>query len=164
MAKRVKTNAARRLDQLGIAYRVATYEVDPDDLSAEAAAAKLGRPAEELFKTLVARGDRNGHCFAVLSGPDELDLKALAAHTGDRRIELVALKDVRDLTGYVRGGVTVFGAKKAFPVYVDARIEEYAEISVSAGQRGLQLCLSPADYVRAASAQLVPIARRPNNA
>ena len=160
MAKRVKTNAARRLDQLKIPYRIATYDVDPGDLSAEAAARKLGRPVEEVFKTLVAHGDRNGHCFAVLAGPDALDLKALARATGDRKVELVPLKDVLNLTGYIRGGVTVFGAKKAFPVFVDEAIEKHAEISVSAGQRGLQLCLAPGDYVRAVDARLVSIARR----
>ncbi len=160
MAKTVKTNAARRLDQLKVPYRIAAYDVDPDDLSAEAVATKLGRPVDEVFKTLVARGDRTGPCFAVLAGPDALDLKALAAATGDRRVELVPLKEVQGLTGYVRGGVTVFGAKKPFPVYVDEGIKRHTEVTVSAGQRGLQLCLTPDDYVRAAAARVVSIARR----
>ena len=158
-AKLPKTNAARWLDQLGVAYRLLSYEVDPDDLSAESVAAKLGRPAAEVFKTLVARGDRHGPCFSVISGPDSLDLKALAAQTTDRRVELVPMREVLGLTGYVRGGVTVFGAKKAFPVYADVRILEHDEITVSAGQRGLQLCLDPRAFIRAADARVAPLVR-----
>src|ERR1051326_4229828 len=114
-----KTNAARILDDLGIQYSVREYEVDPDDLRAESVAAKIGLPAEQTFKTLVARGDRNGVCFAVVPGNAEVDLKKLAAATGDKKIEMVALKEVQPLTGYVRGGVTAIAAKKNFPVFVD---------------------------------------------
>ncbi len=159
MAKTVKTNAARRLDRLGIPYRLEAYEVDPDDLSAEAAAAKLGRPAEQVFKTLVARSDRGETYFAVLAGPDALDLKALASAVGVRRVELIPLKEVQSVTGYIRGGVTVFGAKKAFPVFVDATIRRHQEITVSAGQRGLQLVMRPDDYLRATEATVADIAR-----
>ena len=159
MAKAVKTNAARRLDQLAIAYRIARYDVDPDDLSAGSVAAKLGRSADEIFKTLVLRGDRHGPCFAVIAGADELDLKALAAASGDRRVEMVPLKEVQGMTGYIRGGVTVLAAKKAFAVYADAKILRPAEIMVSAGQRGLQLCLKPDDYLRATKAAVAEIAR-----
>ncbi|MEL7368361.1 MAG: Cys-tRNA(Pro) deacylase [Myxococcota bacterium] len=159
MAKAVKTNAARQLDQLKIPYRVVAYDIDPADLSAGAAAQKLGRPVEEVFKTLVAVGDRNGPCFAVLAGPDELDLKALARCTQDRRIALAPLKDVQRLTGYHRGGVSVFGAKKPLPVFVDAAIETHPEISVSAGQRGLQLYMRPEHFIRASQATVAKIAR-----
>lgn len=154
-----KTNAARRLDQLGISYRTVEYAVDPDDLSAESVAAKIGLPPEQTFKTLVARGDRNGVCFAVIPGNAELDLKALAAATGDRKIDLVPLKEVQALTGYIRGGVTVMGAKKAYPVFVDETLELWDAVSVSAGQRGLQILVAPADYLRATGATLAAIAR-----
>ena len=159
MPKAVKTNAARYLDTLGIAYTLLPYAVDPDDLSAQTVAAKIGRPCEAVFKTLVARGDRHGVCFAVIDGTSALDLKALAAASGDRKIAMVPLAEVQALTGYIRGGVTVFGAKKRFPVFVDPHIHDYAEITISAGQRGLQLAMRPDDYIRAAAAQVIPIAR-----
>ena len=154
-----KTNAARRLDQLGIRYRTVAYEVDPDDLSAGSVAAKIGLPPEQTFKTLVARGDRNGVCFAVIPGSAELNLKALAAVTGDRKIELVPLKEVLALTGYIRSGVTVMGAKKAYPVFADETLQLWDEVSVSGGQRGLQILIAPEDYVRATGATLAAIAR-----
>ena len=121
-------------------------------------AAKVGLPAEQVFKTLVARGDRHGVCFAAVPGNCRLDLKALAKLTGDRKAETVPLKEVQPLTGYVRGGVTVLGAKKAYPVYVDETIELFEVVSVSAGMRGLQILLAPAEYVRATGARLGPIA------
>jgi Cys-tRNA(Pro)/Cys-tRNA(Cys) deacylase len=110
----MKTNAARILESLAIDYELREYEVDPDDLAAESVAAKIGMPAEQVFKTLLARGDRFGPCFAVIPGNYELDLKALARATGDRKIDLVPLKEVQPLTGYIRGGVTAIGAKKVF--------------------------------------------------
>jgi Cys-tRNA(Pro)/Cys-tRNA(Cys) deacylase len=134
------------------------YEVDPDDLTAETVARKVGLPASQVFKTLVARGDRNGVCFAVVPGDCRLDLKALAKATGDRKVETVPLKEVQPLTGYIRGGVTVLGAKKAYPVYVDETIELFDVVSISAGQRGLQVLLAPADYLRATGARVGPIA------
>jgi Cys-tRNA(Pro)/Cys-tRNA(Cys) deacylase len=115
-------------------------------------------PAEQVFKTLVARGDRHGVCFAVVPGNCRLDLKALAKLTGDRKVETVQLKEVQPLTGYVRGGVTVPGAKKAYPVYVDEMMELFEVVSVSAGVRGLQILLTPAGYLRATGARLGPIA------
>jgi Cys-tRNA(Pro)/Cys-tRNA(Cys) deacylase len=121
----------------------------------------VGLPAEQVFKTLVARGDRHGPCFAVVPGDAELDLKALARATGDRRVELVPLREVTPLTGYVRGGVTVFAAKKAFPVYLDESALAFDVISVSAGVRGTQILLAPRDYVRASGAELAPLARTP---
>jgi Cys-tRNA(Pro)/Cys-tRNA(Cys) deacylase len=155
----MKTNAVRLLDSMGIAYELRDYEVDPEDLAAESVAAKIGMPPEQVFKTLLARGDRNGLCFAVIPGNCELDLKALAAASGDRKIELVAVKELQSLTGYVRGGVTVLGAKKAFPVFADETIEMWDKISVSAGVRGTQIIVAPQDYVRATSAALADIAR-----
>ena len=155
----MKTNAVRLLDGLGISYELREYTVDPEDLAAESVAAKIGMPAEQVFKTLVARGDRNGPCFAVIPGNTELDLKALAAHSGDRKAELAPLKEVQPLTGYIRGGVTVLGAKKQFPVFADETIELWDQISISAGVRGTQIILRPADYLRATGAVVADIAR-----
>jgi Cys-tRNA(Pro)/Cys-tRNA(Cys) deacylase len=155
----MKTNAARVLDGLGIQYELRAYEVDPDDLTAETVAKKVGLPAEQVFKTLVARGDKKGVCLAVVPGNSELDLKALARLTGDSKSETVPLKDVQPLTGYIRGGVTAFACKKDYPVFADETIELFDVISISAGQRGLQILLSPADYLRATKARVGPIAR-----
>lgn len=159
MADTPKTNAARLLDAMGIAYELRAYEVDPEDLSAETVARKVGLPLEQVFKTLVVRGDRNSVCFAVVPGDCQLDLKALAKQTGDRKVEPVSLKEVQPLTGYIRGGVTVLGAKKAFPVYVDETIELFDVVSVSAGQRGLQIFIAPCDYLRATEGILGPIGK-----
>ena len=155
----MKTNAARLLDKLGISYELRDYEVDPDDLSAESVAAKVGMPAEQVFKTLVARGDRHGVCFAVVPGDAQLDLKGLAKVTGDRKIDTVALKEVQPLTGYIRGGVTALAAKKDYPVFVDETFELFDEVAVSAGVRGTQIVLAPADYLRATNARVGAIAR-----
>jgi Cys-tRNA(Pro)/Cys-tRNA(Cys) deacylase len=155
----MKTNAARLLDSLGIACEVREYEVDPDDLAAESVARKVGLPAEQVFKTLVARGDKHGVCFAVVPGDQQLDLKALAHLTGDKKVDTVSLKEVQPLTGYIRGGVTALAAKKAYPVYADEKIELFDVISVSSGMRGAQLILSPADYLRATNAKVGPIAK-----
>jgi Cys-tRNA(Pro)/Cys-tRNA(Cys) deacylase len=154
-----KTNAARLLDQLGIPYEVREYEVDPDDLSAESVAAKIGFPPEQTFKTLVARGDRQGVCLAVIPGNCELDLKALAAATGDKKVEVVPLREVQPLTGYVRGGVTALAGKKDYPVFADETIELWDVISVSAGLRGTQLLVAPAGYLKATGATIAPIAK-----
>ncbi|HEX2645358.1 MAG TPA: Cys-tRNA(Pro) deacylase, partial [Thermoanaerobaculia bacterium] len=147
-----KTNAARLLDSLGIPYELRSYEVDPEDLSAGTVARKIGLPLEQVWKTLVARGDRSGVILAVVPGDAELDLKALARLSGDRKTEVVALREVQPLTGYVRGGVTALAGKKDYPVYVDETVELYDVISVSAGMRGLQILLAPADYLRATRA------------
>jgi Cys-tRNA(Pro)/Cys-tRNA(Cys) deacylase len=154
----MKTNAVRLLDSLGVHYELREYEVDPDDLAAESVAAKIGMPPEQVFKTLLARGDRNGPCFAVVPGNYELDLKALAKLSGDRKVELVALKELQPLTGYIRGGVTVLGAKKEFPVFVDETMELWDVISISAGARGTQVLLAPADYLRITHAAVGEIA------
>ena len=145
----MKTNAARLLDALAIPYELREYEVDLEDLLAETVARKIGLPPEQVFKTLVARGDRTGVLLAVVPGDAELDLKALARVSGDRRIEMVALREVPPLTGYVRGGVTALAARKDYPVFVDETVELFDAVSVSAGTRGTQLVLAPADYLRA---------------
>lgn len=155
----MKTNAVRLLDQLGISYELRDYEVDPEDLAAESVAAKIGMPPEQVFKTLIVRGDRSGPSFAVIPGNCELDLKALAAASGNRRMEMIPLQDVQTLTGYIRGGVTVLGAKKAFPVYADETLELWDKVSISAGVRGTQILIAPVDYVRATGAVLADIAR-----
>jgi len=155
----MKTNATRILDNLGVAYELREYAVDPDDLSAETVAAKIGLPAEQVFKTLVVRGDRGGVYLAVVPGNNEVDGKALARLTGDRRVELVPLKEVQQLTGYIRGGVTALGAKRDYPVYADETIELFEVISVSAGIRGTQVLLAPGDYLRVVDAKVAPIGR-----
>jgi Cys-tRNA(Pro)/Cys-tRNA(Cys) deacylase len=154
-----KTNAVRLLDGLGVNYELRAYEVDPEDLAAETVARKVGLPPEQVFKTLVARGDRNGVCLAVVSGDALLDLKALARLTGDKKVDTVPLKEVEPLTGYVRGGVTALACKKSYPVYLDETAELFGVISISAGQRGLQILLAPGDYVRITGAKLGPIAK-----
>ncbi|HET8773788.1 MAG TPA: Cys-tRNA(Pro) deacylase [Thermoanaerobaculia bacterium] len=155
----MKTNAARLLDSLAISYEIREYEVDPDDLAAESVARKVGLPAEQVFKTLVARGDKHGVCFAVVPGDQQLDLKGLAQLTGDKKVDTVALKEVQPLTGYIRGGVTALAAKKSYPVFADETIELFDVISISAGMRGAQILIAPADYIRATGAKLGPIAK-----
>jgi len=152
-----KTNACRILDGLGVKYELRVYEVDPNDLAAESVAAKIGFPPEQVFKTLCVRGDRNGICFAVIPGSYELDFKKLAKASGDRKAEMVPLKEVHPLTGYIRGGVTALGAKKDYPVIADETIVLWDAISISAGLRGLQIIIAPDDYVRATKATLAEI-------
>ena len=154
-----KTNAARILDQLGIMYELREYTVDLEDLSAETVAAKVGLPAEQVFKTLVARGDRNGVCLAVIPGNTLLDLKALAAAAGDRKSDTVALNEVQPLTGYIRGGVTALGCKRDYPVWIDETAQLFDVIALSAGQRGLQVVLAPEDYRRAVRGEYAAIAK-----
>ena len=154
----MKTNAARILDTLHIRYELREYDVDEDDLSATTVAAKIGLPAEQVFKTLVARGDRNGVCMAVVPGDSSLNLRALAKLTGDRKVDTVALKEVQPLTGYIRGGVTALGAKKDYPVFVDETVQLFDVISISAGARGTQMLVAPDDYLRAVKGTLGAIA------
>ena len=154
-----KTNAARLLDSLGIQYELRPYEVDPDDLTAISVARKIGLPPEQVFKTLLTHTNAGDYLFAVIPGDAELDLKKMAHAAGAKKIELASLKDVEPLTGYIRGGVTVFGAKKPFPAFADETVELFDLISVSAGQRGLQLILSPADYLRASEATLADLTK-----
>jgi len=155
----MKTNAARLLDRLGVQYELREYAVDPEALDAETVAAKIKLPAEQVFKTLVARGDRNGVCLAVVPANAELDEKALARLAGDRKTELVPLKDVQPLTGYIRGGVTALAGKRDYPVFVDETVELFSVISVSAGVRGTQILLAPSDYLTAVNGVVGAIAR-----
>ena len=156
-----KTNAARLLDTLNIPYELRTYEVDPEDLTAISVARKIGLPPEQVFKTLLAQTNTGGHVFAVIPGDAELDLKKLAHAAGAKKVELASLKEVEPLTGYIRGGVTVMGAKKPFPAWADETIELFDRISISAGQRGLQILLAPPDYLRAANAILADLTKGP---
>jgi Cys-tRNA(Pro)/Cys-tRNA(Cys) deacylase len=153
-----KTNAARLLDTLGVAYEIRTYEVDESDLSAPTVARKVGLPCEQVWKTLVVRGDGTVY-LAVVPADAELDLKALAVAAGERKVELAALKDVLPLTGYIRGGVTVLGCRKEYPVFVDDTMELIDRMAVSAGMRGAQLVLNPQDYLRVTKATVARIAR-----
>ncbi len=149
----------RILEGMQIPFEVRAYEVDEEHLDAVTVAEKVGLPPEQVFKTLLVRGDRNGCAFVVIPGNMELDFKAVGKLTGDRKVEMVPLKEVTPLTGYIRGGVTVLGAKKEFPVYVDFTVELWDVISISAGQRGMQLLVAPGDYVRAVGATVGEIAR-----
>jgi Cys-tRNA(Pro)/Cys-tRNA(Cys) deacylase len=167
----MKTNGARFLESLGIPFELREYEVDPNDLSAITVAKKIGMPPEQVFKTLLTigvPGDRSSslgyrtggpdiYRFAVIPGDTELDFKKLARAAGLRKAEMAPLKDVQPLTGYIRGGVTLFGARKPYPVYIDETVILFDRISVSAGARGTQLILSPQDYLRAAQALEVEV-------
>ena len=142
----MKTNAARILDQQSFPYKLLTYDVDPNDLAAERAAEKLGLPHEQVFKTLVARGDCTGVCLAVIPANAKLDLKALAKMSENKKVETVPLKEVQALTGYIRGGVTALGCKKPYPVFLDISATQFESIAVSAGKRGHMLMMSPTIY------------------
>jgi Cys-tRNA(Pro)/Cys-tRNA(Cys) deacylase len=155
----MKTNAARILEGLGIGDTLQEYEVDPEDLSAANVARKIKLPVEQVFKTLLTITGKDQYAFAVIPGDAELDFKKLARAAGARKTEMVSLKDVQPLTGYIRGGVTVFGAKKDFPVFADETIELFDLISVSAGQRGTQILLAPQDYLRAANATVADLTK-----
>ncbi len=155
----MKTNAARILEGLAIPFTLQEYEVDLEDLSAIQVARKIGLPVEQVFKTLLTLTGQGEYAFAVVPGDAELDFKKLARAAGARKTEMVSLKDVQPLTGYIRGGVTVFGARKDFPVFVDETIELFDVISVSAGQRGTQILLAPTDYLRAAKATVADLTK-----
>ena len=155
----MKTNAMRSLDTLGIRYEIRQYEVDPNDLQAERVAEAIGLPPEQVFKTLVVRGDRNGVLLALVAADAEVDFKALARLSDNRQVEMVPLKEVQPLTGYIRGGVTALACKRDYPVYADEEMQLFDMISVSAGVRGTQILLSPEDYVRATKATVGPIGR-----
>ena len=144
----VKTNAVRLLDEAGVAYRLVSYDVDEADLSAETVACKIGPPPAQVFKTLATRGDKTGVLLALIAAGTELDLKALADASGNKRCELLPLKEVHPVTGYVRGGVSPLGTKKRLPVYLDRTVLAHDEVSISAGVRGTQILLAPADLVR----------------
>jgi Cys-tRNA(Pro)/Cys-tRNA(Cys) deacylase len=148
----VKTNATRQLDKLGIAYELREYEVDADDLGALKVASQIGLPPSQVFKTLCAKGDDGMIVFAVVPGDSELDLKALARLASKRAVCLVPVSQLKQLTGYIRGGVTALASKRDYPVYVDASVLQHPVIAVSAGVRGTQMLLDPQDYIRATAA------------
>ena len=155
----MKTIAARMLDQLKIVYELRAYEVNEDELDAVTVARKVNMPPEATFKTLVARGDKTGVVMACVPADCELDLKKFAAVTGNKKIELVAVKELQGLTGYIRGGVSPLGTKKKFPLYLDETAILHDLVSVSAGQRGLQMILAPLDLQRAADANLADLTK-----
>ncbi len=148
-----KTNAARILERLGINYSILEFDVDEDDLSAQDAARKLGLPPDQIFKTLVARGDKSGVIIACVPGGSELDLKALARVSGNKKVELVPLKEIRQLTGYIRGAVSPLGMKSGYCFYLDHSSFNHEVIIVSAGSRGMQISLSPHDLAGALNAE-----------
>ncbi|MBV9946366.1 MAG: Cys-tRNA(Pro) deacylase [Myxococcales bacterium] len=160
----MKTNAVRLLDVLGVRYELREYDPGDEHLTATEVAARVGLAPEQVWKTLVVKGDRSGVIFAVVPGDGSLDLKALAKLSGDRKCDTVPLKDVQPLTGYVRGGVTALAAKKEYPTYVDETMELFDVVSVSAGVRGTQIFLAPADYLRATKAKIGPISRPADSA
>jgi len=155
-----KTNAARILDRLNIHYELREYEVDESDLSAESVAEKVNLPIGQVFKTLVARGDRTGIFLACIPGGTELDLKEMAEASGNKKVEMVPVKEVLPLTGYIRGGVSPIGTKKHYPTYLDESALQHAFISISAGARGCQLLVDPKSLASVLEAKLVPISKK----
>ncbi|MDJ0663394.1 MAG: Cys-tRNA(Pro) deacylase [Acidimicrobiia bacterium] len=154
-----KTNALRLIEQAGIDHEVREYELAIEEFTAERVAELVAMEPEQVYKTLVAVGDHNGPCFAVIPANTELDLKALAAAHGERKIRLASLKEVMPLTGYERGSVTAIGAKKPFPVYLDEIAELFDMIAISAGAKGIQVVLKPEDYISFTGASVVAIGR-----
>ena len=158
MAKKIeKTNAARLLDKAGIAYNLIPYEFDENDLAAQHVADSLGQDIAMVFKTLVLQGDRTGHIVCVVPGDMEVDLKALAKASGNKKVEMIAMKDLLAVTGYIRGGCSPVGMKKRFPTYFHSTALNFDHIYVSAGVRGLQIEISPAaliDFVGASVAEV----------
>lgn len=150
----LKTNAARILDKNKISYELIVYPVDEADLSAISVAQKVGLPIEQLYKTLVVRGDKTGVIVACIQGDHELHLKGLASLSGNKKVEVVSLKEVQPLTGYIRGGVSPIGMKKHYPVFIDLEIKRHEKITLSAGLRGLQFYMSPIDLISVTKAQL----------
>ena len=142
-----KTNAMRRLDAAKIPYEVCEYEVDENDLSGKHIADEIGLPHEIVFKTLVAKGDKTGYVVFCIPVDEEIDLKLAARETGNKRIEMLAVKDLLPVTGYIRGGCSPIGMKKKFPTFVEESALQYEKITVSAGVRGAQLLLKTADLV-----------------
>ncbi len=155
----MKTNATRQLDKLGIAYELRDYAVDLDDLGALKVASQIGLPAAQVFKTLCAKADDGTIVFAVVPGDRELELKALARLATKRSMQLVPVAQLRQLTGYIRGGVTALAAKRNYPVYLDDSALNHPVIAVSAGIRGTQILLAPNEYLRSTTATPGPIAR-----
>jgi Cys-tRNA(Pro)/Cys-tRNA(Cys) deacylase len=154
-----KTNAARFLDGFKIEYRLCEYEVDESDLSAESVAKKVGLPLEQVFKTLVVRGDKTGVLMACIPGHAELDLKAIAMVSGNKKVEMIHVKEIQQLTGYIRGGVSPIGTKKRYPIFLDESAMKFPFISISAGARGSQIFISPGDLTKVLDIKPCNIAR-----
>ena len=154
-----KTNAARFLDGLKMDYKLCEYEIDESDLSAESVARKVSLPLEQVFKTLVARGDKTGVLMACIPGNSELDLKAMATISGNKKVDMVPMKEIQQLTGYIRGGVSPIGIKKHYPIFLDESAVRFPFISISAGARGSQIFISPGDLIKALDIKLCKIAR-----
>ena len=154
-----KTNAMRQLDAARIPYEVMTYEVDENDLSGTHIAAQIGLPLPMVFKTLVAKGDKTGHLVFCIPVDREIDLKAAAALTGNKKIEMVHVKELLALTGYIRGGYSPIGMKKKFPTYFDATAADHERITVSAGVRGAQMLVSREALVKFVGGILIDVAK-----
>ncbi|WP_336785392.1 Cys-tRNA(Pro) deacylase [Paenibacillus sp. MMO-177] len=153
-----KTNACRKLDSLHIKYTLHEYEWDEEHLDVDTVAAKVGLPSNQLYKTLVLRGDKTGVIAACIPGDKELNLKSLAQVSGNKKVEMVAVKEIQGLTGYIRGGVSPLGMKKNYPFYLHETVMDMELVSISAGKRGLQIFLSGADLAAASEGKLVDIA------
>ena len=148
MAKKIeKTNAARLLDKAGVSYKLIPYEFNENDLAAQHVADSLGQDIARVFKTLVLHGDRTGHVVCVVPGNAEVDLKALAKASGNKKVEMIPMKDLLSVTGYIRGGCSPVGMKKRFPTYFHTTALDFETIYVSAGVRGLQIEIAPADLI-----------------
>ena len=159
MAKKTdKTNAARLLDKAGIAYKLIPYEFDENDLAAQHVAESLNQPVEQVFKTLVLHGDRTGHIVCVVPGNGEVDLKALAKVSGNKKVEMILMKDLLGVTGYIRGGCSPIGMKKRFPTYIHSSATDFNVIYISAGVRGLQIEIAPSDLISFTGAVLADVA------
>ena len=158
MKKTEKTNAARLLDKAGVCYETVEYIVDPENLAADHVAAELGEPIEQVFKTLVLRGDRTGLIVCVVAGNREVDLKKAARVSGNKKVEMLPMKELLPNTGYIRGGCTAIGMKKHYPTFISEEAQEFDSIYVSAGRRGLQLKLSPFDLAKVAEGVFADIA------
>ena len=157
MKKIEKTNAARLLDKAGISYETVEYTVDENNLAADHVAEELGEPIEQVYKTLVLRGDKTGLIVCVVAGNREVDLKKAAKASGNKKVEMIAMKELLPNTGYIRGGCTAIGMKKQYPTFISEEAQQFPFIYVSAGKRGLQLKLAPADLVKAANAVFTDI-------
>ena len=159
MAKKLeKTNAARLLDKAGVAYRLIPYEFDENDLAAQHVADSLGQDIARVFKTLVLHGDRTGYIVCVVPGDSEVELKALAKVSGNKKVEMIPMKDLLSVTGYIRGGCSPVGMKKRFPTYFHSTALDFDIIYVSAGVRGLQLEIAPSDLISFVGATVADVA------
>ena len=152
-----KTNVARILDQKKVAYELIPYTVDENDLAATHVAAELGEDIAQVFKTLVLRGDRNGLLVCVIPGDKEVDLKKAAKLSGNKKVEMIAMKDLLPFTGYIRGGCCPIGMKKPYPTWIHSTCEEFPFIFISAGVRGLQLKINPADLLKVTGASVADV-------